>query len=354
MSRVNSRKTGAPLRRRFLPRPRSAETLRGLLAAVSLLAAALSSPAASHADAYLSEDKVRYGADSYTVDYDREIVTAKGRAYFVKGGRSVYSDRIVIYYGRSEKRALFSGNVLVKDQEGAYRVTGERGESRLTRDYYRIEGNAALESGARVVRASAIERREDGELLFTGDVRYTDPRYDVSAPLLRVQGGSALFEKGPAQAVEVLETASGSRVYCDSMRYDEMSGDLLFSGDALFLQGGGGSKPAGEADAGRKYGAAPGESASPRNSASIFVIRAGEIRYLREFDTFYLYGSVYAFDDSMSLSAQEAEYARAERVLSAKGGATLREGERTVSSSRVRIELDTRRVMLYGDAEGVF
>jgi len=34
------------------------------------------------ADAYLAEDKIYYGADSYSINYEKEIITARGHAFF--------------------------------------------------------------------------------------------------------------------------------------------------------------------------------------------------------------------------------------------------------------------------------
>lgn len=322
--------------------------LRVLPQAAVALVALVFAPATSSADAYLSEDKVHYGADSYTVDYDKEIVYAKGHAFFRKGERSVFGDRIVIYYGRQEKRALFYDHVLLKDQDGGYRVTGERAEARFAQEYYRVEGNSVFEDAARTVRSSVIELRGERDILFSGEVRYSDARYEVSAPLLRLHEGVALFEKGSGAGVEALEAESGNRVYCDSIRYDEKSGDLLFTGNVLFFQG------ERTRSTGSKSSGMPQKSASLEKSASLFVLRADEIRYLREGDTFYLSGNVYLFDGSFSLSAPEAEYVRASGVVAAKGGTTLRQGARTIRSASMKVELDTKRLIFFDEAKGVF
>jgi lipopolysaccharide assembly outer membrane protein LptD (OstA) len=357
MSRVTYRKTEVLLPRLFreecrLPRreglspgrdrrlriliPRVGRAFSVLSSAALTLAALVLVPVQPRADAYLSEDKVHYGADSYTIDYDKETVQAKGSAFFRKGDRSVTSDRIVIYYGKQEKRALFYDNVVVKDMKSGYTITGERAEARFARDYYRIEGNSMFEGEARNVRSSVIEQRAEGDFLFTGGVRYSDARYEVGAPLLRLREGSAQFEKGSGEAVEALDKESGDRIYCDSLRFDERSGDLVFSGDVLFFQG-------------EKQ-----KSASLEKSASLLVIRAEEIRYLRAADIFYISGNVYLSDGSLSLGAPEAEFSRSDGVLTARGGAIMREGARTVSSASMRIELDTKRLIFFDEAKGVF
>jgi lipopolysaccharide assembly outer membrane protein LptD (OstA) len=323
-------------RRLRLPVPRVGRALSILSSAALPLAAFVLVPALTRADAYLSEDKVHYGADSYTIDYDKETVHAKGHAFFRKGEKSVTSDRIVIYYDKQEKRALFYDNVVVKDLNSGYRITGERAEARFAQEYYRIEGNSVFESETRNVRSSVIEQRGEGEFLFSGGVRYFDDRYEVGAPLLRLRKGSAQFEKGSGEAVEALEKESGDRIYCDSLLFDERSGDLIFSGDVLFFQG--------EKERG----------ASLKKSASLLVIRAEEIRYLREGDIFYISGNVYLSDGSLSLGAPEAEYSRSDGVLTARGGAIMREGARTVSSASMRIELDTKRLIFFDEAKGVF
>jgi lipopolysaccharide assembly outer membrane protein LptD (OstA) len=316
--------------------------LRVLRAAAVPLAVLVLVPAISRADAYLSKDKVHYGADSYTVDYDKEVVHAKGHAFFRKGARTVFSDRIVIYYGSQEKKALFYDHVVINDQDGGYRITGERAEARFAQEYYRIEENSVFEDDARTVRSAVIEQRGEQDILFSGEVRYSDARYEVSAPLLQLHEGTALFERGSGAGVEALEGESGNRVYCDSIRYSERSGDLLFSGNVIFFQGEKTQSSGSESGGTSQKGGAP------------FVLMAEEIRYLREGDTFYLYGNTYISDGSLSMSAPEAEYSRASGVLTAKGGTTLREGARMVRSASMRIELDTKRLMFFDEAKGVF
>jgi lipopolysaccharide export system protein LptA len=335
-------------------------TLSVLQAAAVALVAFVIVSELPRADAYLSEDKVHYGADSYTVDYDKETVHAKGHAFFRKGSRSVFSDRIVIYYGKQDKRALFYDHVIIKDLDSGYQITGERGEARFAQEYYRIEGNSVFEDQARNVRSSVIEQRGQGDILFSGEMRYSDERYEVRAPLLRLREGYALFEKGSGPGVEALERESGDRIYCNSLRYDEKSGDLIFSDDVLYFQGekersaGSGSNETSRQGGALETGASPGKSASPERGVAPLVIRAEEIRYLREGDTFYLSGNVYLFSGSLSLSAPEVEYSRSDGVLTARGGTTVREGAHTVRSASMRIELDTKRLMFFDEAKGVF
>jgi hypothetical protein len=235
--------------------------------AVLPLAALVLLPVQPRADAYLSEDKVYYGADSYTVDYDKEIVHAKGRAFFRKGDRSVFSDRIVIYYGKQEKRALFYDNVVVKDMKSGYTVTGERAEARFS-DYYRIEKfNVRDEAQRAIVRH---RRRRRGPLLGRF---YSDARYGVGAPPQLLK--EARSSKKGQECVEALE-GERRQICCDSS-LDERSGDLIFQATSLFR--------------------VIREKASPNKGASLekadrpkkrlaFRDPGREIRYLREGDAF--------------------------------------------------------------------
>ena len=42
---------------------------------------------AANGDAYLSENDIYYGADSYQINYEKEIITAEGHAFFKKDSK---------------------------------------------------------------------------------------------------------------------------------------------------------------------------------------------------------------------------------------------------------------------------
>ena len=45
------------------------------------------------ADAYLAEDRIYYGADSYNINYKDEVINAKGNAYFRRANLSIRASR---------------------------------------------------------------------------------------------------------------------------------------------------------------------------------------------------------------------------------------------------------------------
>ena len=88
-------------------------------------------PVYTYADAYLSEDRVYYGADSYTVDYDKKVIHALGHAFFRKQQKTIHADKILIHYAKDEKKAFFFNNVVIKNRADESQIHGNYGEAKV-------------------------------------------------------------------------------------------------------------------------------------------------------------------------------------------------------------------------------
>jgi len=283
----------------------------------------------AHPDAFLSEDGVYYGADSYKVDYNKEVIQAKGHAFFRKANRSVFADRIVIEYGKGVKKAIFQDSVLMRNQDERYQINGDSAEVMFDLETYTVEGNSAYTDGARTIRSHAISRDGGQELRFSGDVRYVDGTFNVNAPSLTILRETASFGPG----VEALDRERGDKILCDRLTYYTLSGDILFEGNVYYLQG---TEKGGE------------------GSDKPAVLQADAVRYVRDTDTFLLAGKAYLLRGDFSLGASTVEYDRRNGRVTARGDAVLRDGSTTMYSTGMEFDVDSRVVIMHEEARGVF
>jgi lipopolysaccharide assembly outer membrane protein LptD (OstA) len=283
----------------------------------------------AHPDAYLSEDEVYYGADSYKVDYNKEVIQASGHAFFRKANRLVFADRIMIEYAKGVKRAVFHDRVLMQNKDERYRISGDSAEARFDLETYTVEGNSAYTDDARTIRSHTIRKDGGEELRFSGDVRYVDGTFNVNAPGLTILRETASFGRG----VEVLDRERGDRILCDRLTYYTLSGDVLFEGNVYYLQGT------------EKGGEGSGKPA---------VLQADAVRYVRDIDTLLLAGKAYLLRGDFSLGASTVEYDRRNGRVTARGDAVLRDGSTTVYSTGMEFDVDSRVVIMHEEARGVF
>jgi lipopolysaccharide assembly outer membrane protein LptD (OstA) len=256
------------------------------------------------ADAYLAEDKVYYGADSFSVDYEQKIITAVGNAYFKKETRRVDADRIVIHYAVDRKIAYFYGNVIIVDETDKSRIDGNYAEARFRDDYYFVEGNTVYSDEKRRVTSRRIESRKDEGYNFIDEVRYSDGTYAIASSLLHVKDDVALF-KGDAHAV----------TFQDRVLYIQREGE----GDDNSL-----------------------------------VIQSDVMRYFRDGDLFVLIGNVYMLNGSYTVRASVVRYRREEKLLEAVGDIVVWDGDKYVYCNNLEYNVDTDSVLFFKEVKGVF
>ncbi|KPJ81985.1 MAG: hypothetical protein AMS17_19210 [Spirochaetes bacterium DG_61] len=285
----------------------------------------LFTPAFTRADAFISEDRVYYGADSYTIDYEKEIIHAKGNAYFTKDDKKVKADRIEIYYAGKKKKALFFRNVVVQDQKRKSEVRGDFGEALYRENLYRIEGNAVYTDPERTVQARLIEKRGEEETVFSGNVFYRDTEYEIGASQLKITARSASF----ISDVEVLQLASGDRVHCSILDYSMPSRDITFQGEVVYLQKDG------------------GESNSP------LIMKSKGIRYFHDQDMFLLLGDVLIMTSDVSMNTDVARYRRRVKKLEATGDVVVRKKNRYVYCNNLEYDFETGKLIYSHSVRGI-
>ncbi len=279
-----------------------------------------------HADAYLSEDRVYYGADTYTVDYDKKVINAVGSAFFRKEKRRVDADRIVIHYAPNRKIAYFYGNVILTDERNESRITGRYAEAKFREDFYFIEGETVYLDEKRSIASHRVEMKEDEGYRFIDDVRYNDGTYEITAPVLKVTDDIAVFKK-EAHAVHL---KSRDSIDCDEISYLLESEDVTFTGEALYIEQ---------------------EGSIEENT---LVIRSDVMRYFNAGDLFVLVGDVLMMNGSYTLRSSVVRYHRSQKLVEASGDIVVWDGKKYVYSNNLEYDVNTDRVLFFTEVRGVF
>jgi hypothetical protein len=280
-----------------------------------------------HADAYLSEDRIHYGADTYNINYKDEIISAKGDAYFKREDMSVRAREIVIYYG-AEKKALFRRDVRVLDHEKDYVLRGDYGEAHYRDDFLFLEGNVSLAEEAWTVTAGRCESRGGSSYTFMEDVRFSDEEVAVSSRNLQVQPEMDAFFSGDVHAVF---TESGDHLHCLELTHHFETGDSEFRGNVIFIQ-----EQSGDED------------------EQPFVVKSENAQFFNERDLLLLMEDVYVTNGTYFLTAPMVKYFREKRLIESVGETVINHGSRTVYCDRMELDLEQKKIAFFGAIRGVF
>jgi len=279
-----------------------------------------------YSEAYLSEDRIYYGGDTYTIDYSREIIFASGNAFFRRGEKTVRAQKIVIYYSRDQKRAELSQKVKVVDSVENTTITGTYGQALYLDGIYRIWENAVFKDPIREITCYLIETRKDDYTRFEKNVQYKDEEYIITAPLLNISKKNAVFSSG----VFAVKKDTGDRLYCDSLTYLLDSGKATFQGDVLLIQGGN-----------------KDESEKP-------LISAGIIKYFPEQESYFLFEQVFIRTSDTAIKAPCVAYYIEDGYMHAYGGVSIHQEGRDIYSGDVKYYYASKKVILYNLVKGVF
>ena len=279
------------------------------------------------ADAYLAEDRIYYGADTYNINYKDKIITARGNAYYKKGSASVTARRIVIHYAENEKKAFFFDNVRIRETDRGYELKGDYGEAFFRDDYYVVTGNVMFSDEKRRVYAGRAESMRLDDFRFSDGVTYTDDSVAIQSRTLDLrEDDSALFQD------DVLAhfTESGDELYCRVLTHFIETGNSEFREDVVYMQK--------ETDAGDERP---------------LVIKAEMAQYFHDTDLFLLMDGVYVTDGKYSLRGPMVKYFREFQVLESIGSTVLHDGKRTIYCDRMQLDVDEREMAFFGSIRGV-
>lgn len=280
-----------------------------------------------YADAYLAEDSIYYGADTYTLDYAKKVIRAEGKAFFERGNWRVSARRIIINYAEGVKKAFCYGNVLVRNRATGSELRGNYGEAHFKDDYYMIEGNALYKDELRSVRANKIESKSFKHFICSDNVEYLDNEVEVHSRFLEIdENGTASFR----EMVSARFIKTGDEIYSESIRYFSGSGDAEFVGDVLFIQ----------AD-------------SPSRTESSLISRSEALRYLRDEDCFLLLNEVYIMNRKYSFSGSVVRFYRDRNLLESTGETVVWEVGKAIYCNGMLFNINTGEVLFSGSVRGV-
>ncbi len=278
-----------------------------------------------YGDAYIAEDRIYYGADSYMVDYEKEIIYAKGHAYFKKQNRFVNADRIEIYYSKEEKKALFFDNVLLRDISDNSEVQGGYAEAFFEEDRYVVVGEAVYRDELRLIKASRIERVKEEVTTFYENVEYIDDSYKIKSETLQINRGNARFQSN----VETMDRKTGDTVYCDSITYFSDTENVVFQDDVIYHQNG-------------------------KDGEDSLIIKSDAIRYFSESDTFILLGDVLILRADIMMRSSLVKYLRLKDMLEASGEIIVNEGDNYIYCNRATYDMQTKKLEYSSFVRGIF
>ncbi len=277
------------------------------------------------ADDVESEEKILYGGDSYTVDYEREIIYARGNAYFTKQNQKVNADRIEIYYAEEKQTALFFGNVVFQDRVNSSRIEGKRGKVFYLEDLFVIEGNAVYSDERALIKAERIESSKGEYTSFQGNVEYRDDSYKITANSLQIDDDSTSFRTD----VEATDLDAGDTIYCDSVDYFQGSENITFNGDVVYLQKG------------------SEERENP------LVIKADALRFFSSANTYFLLGNVLVLGRGLQVHSSTARYVKEADRLEATGEVVFQDGENSIYCDTLVYDVNTRTMVYSNSVRGI-
>jgi lipopolysaccharide assembly outer membrane protein LptD (OstA) len=307
-----------------------------LVFAAAVLLVPVCLPLTARADAYLSEDDIRYSADTYRINYQDKIIRALGNAQFTRGMLRIDAETIVIHYAEDQKRAELSGRVTIRHSGEGITVTGSSGEVRYLQQYARVSGGAQFTDGERTIRSRVIETWNWETHRFSEQVEYRDGRVQIDSGALQVEpagpeeSGSEDTRARFERVSRVVFVESGDRLFCSTIVYYQSSGVAEFSGEVLFRRN------------------------QSEETGRPLVLQAQVVRFHPETDLLMCIGDVYALSGRYTVRAPVARYFRESETIRADGGVTARRSSAVLEGASLLIDLATGRIELQDSVQGEF
>ncbi|UCB47222.1 MAG: hypothetical protein JSV25_07375 [Spirochaetota bacterium] len=314
------------MNRFFIQRKHGAIFPTQFIVCLFVLALLVCLPYTCFSEAFLSEDRVYYGADTYTVDYDKEIIHAVGNAYFRKQKRRIDADKIIIHYAENKKIAYFYDNVVLVNKEDGSVLTGAYGEARFREEFYYLEGDTEYSDDKRTITSRKVEARDDKGYTFFDDVHYSDSNYVITALLLTIEEVKASFKKD----VHLQQIETRDSVYCDELTYFLEEGNVIFHDRVLYIE------------------------AEDEKTEDSLVIKSRIMRYFQDHDMFLLLGDVFILNDVYTLRSSVVRYYKKDQILDATGDVVVFDGEKYVYCNKLEYHVKKKKVIFYNTVKGVF
>ncbi len=190
-----------------------------------------------YCDAYLADSNIYYGADSYEIDYENEVITATGHAYFRKGTKVLKANRIVIYYAKDESKAEAYGAVRLYDKSDGASVSSSYGEAFFKDSIYVLKGSVKYRKEDIRISSDNLKAYSemDGNNVydFYKNCSFENNEYVITSETLRITTDRASF----VGRVKVKSKVKTEVIYGKRLEYDLQSGDTIVTGDVVYENG---------------------------------------------------------------------------------------------------------------------
>ena len=275
-------------------------------------------------DAYLAEENIHYGADSYKINYEKEIITARGNAYFKKGNKLILADKIVIFYSKDISKAECFGNVILKDKDNNSIIRGHYGFVKYSQKLYYLSGNVSYSrEDVSISSDKLFYYSKENLYIFQDNVFYKNDNYSITSDKLEIDINKAEFY-GEVVLVNNEKSEILSSRY---MEYSLKDDNSLFKGNVIY------------------------QSSSPEN---LFLVYADAIEFMKDLNTYYLINNVFIISNSYRINADFMVYDKNKDYLKAIGNVIARNKKFQVRGDTYTIDNINKEIDVLREVRGVY
>ena len=245
-------------------------------------------------DAYLSNEDIHYGANSYKINYEKKIIIATGNAYFKKEDKLLLANKIIIFYSKRLSEAKFYGNVVLKDQNNNSTIKGRYGFVKYARKIYFLSGNVKYKDSNEEIFSDRVYYFSKRNLyLFEGNVDYKNVEYNITANKLKINEDKAMFYN----RVKLINNEKSETLNSNYLDYNLKNNDSFFKGQVIY------------------------QSNRENNN---FLVSADVIKYKKDTNDYYLINNVIIISKNYMIDADFMVYNSNKDYLRAVGNVIAR------------------------------
>jgi len=276
------------------------------------------------ADAYLADVDIHYGADSYKVNYEKEIITATGNAYFKKQDKLLLARKIVIFYSKQVSRAECFGDVTLKDSGNNSVIKGNYGLVKYNQKLYYLSGNVRFNKRNTEILSDRVYYYSDQKrYLFDGEVRYNNKEYTITSNKLEIQNDLADF----IGKVVLKSKDKTTALFSDYMEYNLKNNDSFFKGDVVYQS---------------------------NQSNNGFVVTADAVKYRKSLASYYLMNNVFVITNKYRVNADYMVYNSNRDYLEAVGDVVVKGNSFSIKADIYTINNISKEINFLRDINGLY
>ena len=276
------------------------------------------------ADAYLADVDIHYGADSYKVNYEKEIITAIGNAYFKKQDKLLLARKIVIFYSEQVSRAECFGDVILKDSGNNSVIKGNYGLVKYNQKLYYLSGNVRFNKRNTEILSDRVYYYSDQKrYLFDGEVKYSNIEYTITSDKLEIKNDLANF----IGKVVLRSNDKTTALFSNYMEYNLKNNDSFFKGDVVY------------------------QSNQSNNS---FIVTADAVKYRKSLTSYYLMNNVFVITNKYRVNADYMVYNSNRDYLEAVGDVIVKGNSFSIKADIYTINNINKEINFLRDINGLY